>query len=111
MLPRSAHGPVRVEVVEPTLLRLIEQRPDSLVGLLLRLSRDSSPRDSADLTRLGLTVLSSRGAVLTGRARARTALQLTRLRAVQWIEVSMSIAPSLRPMPDRPTRARQTRKQ
>jgi hypothetical protein len=77
-------------------LRLLsEQRPDSTVGMLLRLARDVSSQDSAELKALGLTVVSAQGTVVTGRARARSALQLTRLPAVQWIELSMSIPSSV----------------
>jgi hypothetical protein len=111
MLPRSAHGPVRAEVLEPTLRRLLEQRPDSIVGLLVRLEREASARDSADLRALGLTITSVRGTVLTGRARARSALELSRLRAVQWIEVSMSISPVRRPRPLVPRQVREARRQ
>jgi hypothetical protein len=109
LVGRSAHGPVRVDVLEPTLRRLSAQHPDTVVGMLLKLSNEPTRQDSTDLVGLGLTVSSVRGTLMTGRARARSAAQLTRMRQVVWIELSMSV-PTTPRQEERLARVRQARR-
>jgi hypothetical protein len=66
-------------------------RPDSTVGVLIRLNRDVIPEDTAQLKRLGLTLGSAAGRLVTGHIRAGAARVLTRWRSVVWIELSSQV--------------------
>jgi hypothetical protein len=73
------------------LLRVLESRPDSVVGILLRLNRDVRPEDQEQLRQHGLTIGSARGRLVTGQLRAADARKLTRLTQVDWIELSGAV--------------------
>ncbi|MGH7466555.1 MAG: hypothetical protein ACRENP_01070 [Longimicrobiales bacterium] len=81
----------RPERLEPALLRVIEVHPDSVVGVLIRLHRDVVPEDREQLARLGLSLGSAAGRVVTGNIRAGHARRITRWPNVEWVELSGQI--------------------
>ncbi len=87
----ATRGAERPERLEPALLRVLESRPDSVVGILLRLNRDVRPEDQEQLRQHGLTIGSARGRLVTGQLRAADARKLTRLTQVDWIELSGAV--------------------
>jgi hypothetical protein len=74
--------------LEPSLQRVLESRPDSIVHVVLRLRHAAQEGDEQQLRRLGLTIGSARGRIVTGSLRAADALRLTSSPAVEWVELA-----------------------
>jgi hypothetical protein len=77
--------------LEPALRQVVAQHPDSLIGVLLRLTRNVQREDSAALTRSGFVIGSARDRIVTGWAKGRTLRQLSGWPHVEWVEMSASI--------------------
>ena len=77
--------------LEPALRQLITQYPDSVVGVLLRLTRNVEREDSAALTRSGFAIGSARDRIVTGWARGTTLRLLSAWPQVEWMEMSANV--------------------
>jgi hypothetical protein len=87
----AGHSANSIQRMDPALQRIAESRPDSLVGVLIRLSRDIVEGDTADLSRLGVTLGSARGRIVTGQMRAAGSRRLASHPIVVWVELSGDI--------------------
>ena len=79
------------ERLEPALRRVVETRPDTVVGVLIRLRRDVEDSDRDRLRAAGLVLGSARGRLVTGNLRARLAPRLAALEPVEWIELAATL--------------------
>jgi hypothetical protein len=80
--------------MEPSLRRVVETRPDQVVHVLIRLTRDVQEGDRDRLMESGLTIGSARGRVVTGSLRAMNAIKVSRLSVVEWMELAADLAPT-----------------
>ena len=85
---REGSGPNRLE---PALRHVVAQHPDSLIGVLLRLTRNVQREDSVALTRNGFVIGSARDRIVTGWAKGRTLRELSAWPHVEWVEMSATI--------------------
>ncbi|MEX2282437.1 MAG: hypothetical protein WEE89_08130 [Gemmatimonadota bacterium] len=99
-LPATAPGRM-----EPALRRVVETRPDSVIGVLIRLTRDVQDSDRDRLQQAGLSVGSARGRLVTGTLRAINALKVSRLDMVEWMELSNNMLPTIPRPPIRRNRS------
>lgn len=81
--------------LDPHLMRLAGQHPDSVVGVLIRVSRNVGEAERAALGQAGVRVGSVVGDVVTGELRAGQAAAVARLDFVAYVE----LAAVLRPLP------------
>jgi hypothetical protein len=91
--------------MEPALRRVVETRPDSVIGVLIRLTRDVQDSDRDRLQQAGLTTGSARGRLVTGTLRAINALKVSRLDVVEWMELSNNMQPTIPRPPIRRNRS------
>jgi hypothetical protein len=77
--------------LEPALRQVVAQHPDSLIGVLLRLTRNVQREDSVALTRSGFVIGSARDRIVTGWANGRTLRRLSGWSHVEWVEMSATI--------------------
>lgn len=90
-----APAPREPAPLDPHLMRLAGQHPDSVVGVLIRVSRNVGEAERAALSQAGVRVGSVVGDVVTGELRAGQATAVARLDFVAYVE----LAAVLRPLP------------
>ncbi|HEV2130497.1 MAG TPA: hypothetical protein VGR27_05320 [Longimicrobiaceae bacterium] len=98
--------------LDPELRRIVAQRPDSVIGVLLRTRQEIGDPERPALEACGLQIGSVIGDIVTGRIRADAAEQLARHPLVAYMELSRNVRippPVLRqdtvpPEPKRPPR-------
>jgi hypothetical protein len=83
--------------LDPQLIRLAGQHPDSVVGVLIQVSRSVGEAERAALSQAGVRVGTVVGDVVTGEVRAGRAAAVARLDFVAYVE----LAAVLRPLPGR----------
>lgn len=97
---------------DPELRRIVAQRPDSIIGVLLRTRQEIGDPERAALEACGLDIGSVIGEIVTGRIRADAAEQLARHPLVAYMELSRNVRipppvlrqDTARPEPKRPPR-------
>lgn len=83
--------------LDPQLRRAASERPDSVVGVLLRTAAPVGARERAALEAEGLAVGSVAGDIVTGRVRAAAAPRLARLPFVVYVEAAGRVYPTQPP--------------
>ncbi|CAN5554634.1 hypothetical protein BH24GEM3_BH24GEM3_25370 [soil metagenome] len=76
---------------DPELRRTIAQRPDSVIGVLLRTRQELGEQERAALEACGLEIGSVIGDIVTGRIRAAAAEQLARHPLVAYMELARNV--------------------
>lgn len=80
--------------LDPRLRRLAAERPDSVVGVLVRTAAGLGPAEREALAEHGLAIGSVAGDVVTGRILAGAAPGLARLRFVVYVEAAARLRPA-----------------
>lgn len=86
--------------LDPELRRLIAERPDTVVGVLLRLDGPGNASRRTALEDAGLSVGTFAGAIATGRVRACDAPGVAEIEWVLYLELARELPRP--PVPDRP---------
>jgi hypothetical protein len=84
--------------VDAELLRLAEEAPDSMVGVLVRLERPLRVSEGEELRKAGLMIGTVAGTVATARIRACDSLRAAKHPAVRRIELARPV-PRPSPVP------------
>ncbi len=79
--------------LDPVLRRIAAERPDSVVGVLVRTSSPVGAAERAGLEEAGLAIGSVVGDVVTGRLRAGSARGVARLPFVAYVEAARRLRP------------------
>ena len=87
----SGQGRFEPRKLEPVLRQMVAQHPDSVVAVLLRLTRNVQRDDSAALARTGFAIGSARDRIVTGWAAGSTLRLLSGWPQVEWMEMSSTI--------------------
>jgi hypothetical protein len=90
---RAADEPVTGRL-DPALLRVVAERPDSIVGILIRTAAPPTPAQLAAITARGVRVGSAADTLVTGQARARDAARLVELEFVVHIQLATTLRPT-----------------
>ncbi len=101
-----------VPLSDPRLRLLAGEQPDSVVGVLLRTTRELTAKDRAALETCGFELGSVVGDIVTGRVRAGAAEQLARHPLVAYMELARNVRippPLPRPEGARPESTRPPR--
>jgi hypothetical protein len=86
--------------IDPELRRLIVERPDTLVGVLLQLDGPGTADRRSELEAVGLRVGAFAGEIATGRVRACDATRVAEIEWVRYLELAREMPRP--PVPDRP---------
>ncbi len=89
--PRTADHVATNASIDRRLRALAEARPDSIVGVLIRTAAPPDSAWQASMAEAGLAIGTIAGDVVTGRIRARSALDVARLPFVVHIELAREI--------------------
>ncbi len=99
----AAHRPEAERRLDPRLVAVGRQAPDSMVGVLVRLAAPPAVSERDALRRAGLSLGTVAGDVVTGRIRAADAPGLAKLSFVIYAELARQI-PVSRPPAAPPSR-------
>lgn len=88
--PGARHAPAERRL-DPRLVTIGHQAPDSIVGVLVRLASPPADAERAALARAGLALGTVAGDVVTGRIRAAAAPALAELSFVVYAELARHI--------------------
>jgi hypothetical protein len=80
--------------LDPALRRVLETRPDSVVGVLVRTTAPLTDEQRVRLERDGVAVATVVGTIFTARARARAAARLADLPFVVHVQLAATVPTS-----------------